>query len=211
MNIIKVINTQPIHIEESTLFNTEDARNKYVQMNGDLCFYNRSSLTTDKSVVASTWYNLLYNGIFLSFHLRSTVLLKLTHDLKSNLVQNRFMGYLNNEHVISIHNKSKDETDLPFILDHCYYHNSGETTNEQCFEIMDLISEDFKKRLKIAVNYSFVNLNFYAFKKCQDIIIGKITEKLVETAWDNFLDCSADHSASHYINSYLYPERECYF
>lgn len=211
MNKIKVLDTQEIHIEQGSMFNTEDARQKYVQMNGDLCFYNNSSLTTDKSVVASAWYKILYNGIPLSFHFRSTFLLKLTHNLKSDLVQNRVMGFFNNEHVISIHSDEDIDAELPFQLDRLYHYNCGEIINEQILEIVDFVSRDFQNRLKIAVSYYFINLNFFGFKQCQEKIISKITEQRVDTIWDNFLACSVDHSASHYIHSCLYPERKYIF
>lgn len=208
MSSIKIIETQDISLDHGSLFNSEEARERYVQMNGRHCFYNNKVLTTDKHATAGAWYKIEYNGIPLSFHIRTNFLLKLSHDQKSNVVKTRVMGVVNDtEHCISIHAVDDDlNVDLPFMLDRLYRFHLGEPLNEALIEIANGVLDDFKKRLHTAVNYYFVNLRFYAFEKCQAKIIEKVVDEKIGDGWDNFLACSVDHSASHYISSCLYPE-----
>lgn len=210
---LKVTDTQDIKLDHGSLFNTEEAREKYINMNGKFCFYNKVELTTDKTVIASAWYKIEYNGIPLSLHIQTNFLLKLTHNQKTNVVKNRVMGVVNeNEHSLSIHSVDEDfDGDLPFELDRNYHYRIGLKINDEVLEIIDFIMENFKKRVHVAVNYYFMNLPFYAFLKCQNKIIDKVIDENISTGWDNYLACSVDPTASHYTYQHLYPERHYEF
>lgn len=213
MATIIVTDTQDIKLDHGSLFNTEEARQKYINMNGEFCFYNKVELTTDKTVTASAWYQIEYNGIPLSLHIQTNFLLKLTHNQETNVVQNRVMGVMNaNEHSLSIHAVDEDfDGDLPFELDRRYHYHIGLTINEEVLEIVDSIIENFKQRVHVAVNYYFINLPFYAFLKCQKKIIDKVVDEHIGRGWDNYLACSVDPSASHYIHECVYPEQHYEF
>lgn len=208
MTKIKVIDTQDINLDHASLFNSIEAREKYIKMNGAHCFFNNVELTTDKLATASAWYKIEYNGIPLSFHINTNFLLKLTHNQKNNVVKTRVMGVANNnEHRISIHAINEDfDVDLPFELDRLYHFHIGLEINDAVNEIIDFIIENFKKRLLVAVNYYFVNLSFIAFSQCQNQIIEKVVDEKIGNGFDNYLACSVDPSASHYIHGCLYPE-----
>lgn len=213
MATIKVTDTQDINLDHGSLFNTEEARLKYINMNGKFCFYNNVELTTDKTVTASAWYQIEYNGIPLSLHIQTNFLLKLTHNQETNVVKNRIMGVMNgNEHSLSIHAVDEDfDGDLPFELDRRYHYHIGLTINDEVLEIVDSIIENFKQRVHVAVNYYFINLPFYAFLKCQEKIIDKVVDEDIGRGWDNYLACSVDPTASHFIHNCLYPERHYEF
>lgn len=206
MNTIKILETQDIKLDHDSLFKSEESRDKYLKMNNEFCSYQNGVLVTDKTVTASAWYKINYKGIVLSFHIRSNFLLKLHHDTNTNLVHNRVMDVIGNEHVISVHEvDDSDYSQLPFLLDHLYHYANSEF-DSHLLEIVNTVINDFKQRVHIAVSYYFIDLCFYSFQKCQQKIIEKVVDEKVGCGWENYLACAVDESASHYLHSCLYPE-----
>ena len=207
---------QAMQLVQESLFSSDFVVKQYLDSNGSHCFLKNGVLSTEKTAFFRSSAEVLIEGVLCILTFEVQQLFKFEHDINTGFIKIKAKsGQFDHARVV-VELDNQDEY-LPVFDEIGFVFNQFYKQNAECelpVILKNMLTETLLKvesAMLAKLNRYFVySVNYQRFKKIEDQIREKVTIEQVEAGWDNYLAMSVDDSASFYISSCLYPEKNGY-